>query len=295
MSLIQNYTTAQLIKIISGELFAEPFFHVGQVRGDSYIVHSHPHRVQCYAIGLINTGILTGAANLDAFTVQAGQLLIITPDLIHAFYTTTPDFSMRTLVFTEGFLVNGVQEITQLKTISSFGYGSLPILDLTIADQQRLNALLNFVEQYYASWLQQHRLSIHHFVQALIADIDGILQRTKDSGQSVLPQSRSGWLVNQFRQLVNQHYLTKRQVADYADLLMISTKHLSETIKSKTGKPASFWIDSMLLQEAQVLLRQTTLTISEIAYYFKFSSQSAFGKFFRKKMGISPIAYRQIP
>jgi AraC-like DNA-binding protein len=50
----------------------------------------------------------------------------------------------------------------------------------------------------------------------------------------------------------------------------------------------------MILLEAKVLLAQTDLSVSEIAYQIGKQDPSNFGRFFRTKMGITPKEYRQV-
>lgn len=100
-------------------------------------------------------------------------------------------------------------------------------------------------------------------------------------------------LVYRFKQLVSTEYKRRHLVADYANLLCVTAKHLSETVKAATGRTAGEWIDEMVLLEAKVQLRQTALSVSQIADSLPFSDASAFGKFFRRQAGLTPLAYRR--
>lgn len=96
-----------------------------------------------------------------------------------------------------------------------------------------------------------------------------------------------------FIRLANRHHVERRFLDFYADQLGISTKHLSRTVKRYTGIPAVEWIDIFIVIDAKILLSTTTLSIREIADRLNFSSQSFFGKYFKKYTGISPKDYRR--
>lgn len=49
----------------------------------------------------------------------------------------------------------------------------------------------------------------------------------------------------------------------------------------------------MLFSEARNLLTHSKLTVQEIATVLNFSDQSAFGKFFKRKAGVSPVDFRR--
>ena len=50
------------------------------------------------------------------------------------------------------------------------------------------------------------------------------------------------------------HFLSLRQVADYAAMLAVSANHLNKVVKELTGKTASESISEMLSQEGQGLI-----------------------------------------
>jgi AraC-like DNA-binding protein len=99
-------------------------------------------------------------------------------------------------------------------------------------------------------------------------------------------------LVIRFRQLVNQHYLIRKTVQDYAEMLHISADHLSKTMKAVTGKTAHSFIMERVLLEAKKLLLYSDLTVAEIADYLGYSEPTHFGRFFRRYTGDSPLQWR---
>jgi AraC-like DNA-binding protein len=76
--------------------------------------------------------------------------------------------------------------------------------------------------------------------------------------------------------------------------LHISPKHLSETIKSETGKSALEHINEMKIEHAKILLLQTEKTINEVAYDLNFDTPNYFSAFFKSNTGLTPTAYRKI-
>jgi AraC family transcriptional regulator, transcriptional activator of pobA len=51
----------------------------------------------------------------------------------------------------------------------------------------------------------------------------------------------------------------------------------------------------MLLLEAKVMLRQTNLSISEVAFKLSERNPSDFSRFFKNKTGFTPKQYKQMP
>jgi AraC family transcriptional regulator, transcriptional activator of pobA len=100
-------------------------------------------------------------------------------------------------------------------------------------------------------------------------------------------------LLQKFIQLINNFYLEKRTVEEYADLLSISANHLSKFIKLASDKNALSFINDRIMTEAKSMINYSNLDISEIAYQLHFSDSSNFGKFFKKYANVSPLEYRK--
>jgi transcriptional regulator GlxA family with amidase domain len=62
--------------------------------------------------------------------------------------------------------------------------------------------------------------------------------------------------------------------------------------KAATGKSAHNLLDEMRVLEAKVLLKQTDLTIGEIAFKIGRFEPSDFSRFFKANTGMTPLKYR---
>lgn len=63
-------------------------------------------------------------------------------------------------------------------------------------------------------------------------------------------------------------------------------------VKKVSGKTPGKWIDEVVMEEIDYLLRNSTISIKEIAYQMNFANISFFGKFVKRYTGVSPHHYR---
>jgi AraC-like DNA-binding protein/quercetin dioxygenase-like cupin family protein len=99
-------------------------------------------------------------------------------------------------------------------------------------------------------------------------------------------------LVKRFKQLIEEKCQENLSIKQYAELLLISPNHLSETVKSVTGRTSTDLINDRMIMEIKRYLTHTDLGISEIAYNLNFSDQSYFSKYFKKLTSFSPLDFR---
>jgi AraC-like DNA-binding protein len=100
-------------------------------------------------------------------------------------------------------------------------------------------------------------------------------------------------LLKKFIQLVNNYYLEKRTIEEYAELLHITPNHLSQIVKAASGKNALSFINERIMSEARSLIHFTNFDMAQIAWQLNFSDPANFGKFFKRHAGLTPLEYRR--
>lgn len=118
------------------------------------------------------------------------------------------------------------------------------------------------------------------------------LFQEQESEEDNIGMARNKQLFNKFMALVKLHHTSVRGVKFYADKLCLTPNYLSGAIKEYTGKTATEWVNEYVILEAKTMLKDSDISIQEIAYKLNFPSQSAFGKYFKQQVGIGPKQYR---
>mgnify|MGYP003295751102 FL=1 len=130
---------------------------------------------------------------------------------------------------------------------------------------------------------------IYEYVKIFLYEACHILDDTH-SISNLGKKDRS--ITSQFFQMVESEFKENRQVEDYAEKIGISSKHLAHVIKKSTGKYPSEWMDNYVLLESKRMLRTSDESIQSISYDLNFATPSHFGKFFKKRTGMTPKEFR---
>ncbi len=96
-----------------------------------------------------------------------------------------------------------------------------------------------------------------------------------------------------FRQLVELHYRDNLGLGDFARMLGVTRAHLHEACVKAYGRAPQQLVHERLHVEAGTRLRETAQTIEQIAYSLGFRDPAYFSRFFRRRAGMSPGAYRK--
>ena len=92
----------------------------------------------------------------------------------------------------------------------------------------------------------------------------------------------------------NRQRLNLRTPAAFADQLSIHVNHLNRTLKKTTQKSTSEIIQARILKEAKILLKHSSLNVSEIAYSLGFNEVTHFNKFFKQQVTLTPVSFRNV-
>ncbi len=83
------------------------------------------------------------------------------------------------------------------------------------------------------------------------------------------------------------------QVEDIAEQVGISVRILQSRFQSVLGRTIRDELKKVRINEVMALLRDTNITVSQIAYQLGYSSDHNLARFFRAETGMSPVEYRR--
>ncbi|HYF49764.1 MAG TPA: AraC family transcriptional regulator [Planctomycetota bacterium] len=86
-----------------------------------------------------------------------------------------------------------------------------------------------------------------------------------------------------------QYTLSRR---DFASAVNLSSSHLARVFRQTTGKTLVDRLTELRMQQARMLLRDSTLPITHIALEVGYNSFSHFTRLFKRKTGVSPSEFR---
>lgn len=92
---------------------------------------------------------------------------------------------------------------------------------------------------------------------------------------------------------IAEHYTEEITLSDAAKVACMEKTYFSKRFKAATGFGFHEYLTQTRLRAAEQLLRETNLTMSEIAELCGFSGSNYFGDVFRRRQGMAPTEYRR--
>ncbi|MFN4153132.1 MAG: helix-turn-helix domain-containing protein [Paracoccaceae bacterium] len=123
-------------------------------------------------------------------------------------------------------------------------------------------------------------------VGQIVASVLGLLAAADDA-----PRGGDARMAR-FAALVAAHLRDRWSVAEYADAMALSPRHLSRICQQASGLSAGGYIEAHLIREACRQLVYTRMPVQALAFQLGFEDASYFSRVFQRGTGLSPSAYR---
>jgi AraC-like DNA-binding protein len=249
----------------------------------------YPFKVDMTTMVICTQGTTRGGINMKSYNTVAPCLVVALAGQILQYEYVSEDYAGYAIVISKQFgdsLFSGMQERREL----ALRVNENPYITLDEADTEMFVRYYYMLKRLLQTTDNPYRIEMVKHLTLVFFYLSGYRLHQLAEPETVSPHKR---LAEKFLNLVSNHYREQRQMGFYSEKLNVSPKYLSQIIKANTGKSANKWIDEYVMLEAKALLKSTNMTIQQISDKLNFTSQSFFGKYFKRCEGMSPKEYRE--
>lgn len=246
----------------------------------------------CYAFTIVLQGSLTLLYNSRELTLHKGNLFIYSPGFEVIVLSVSEDYRGGCLLADEHFTLSmsTVRDAIRTAYVSMVEL-AVPVLSLQTDDLGRLHELMKMMLHYQQIGLPHANESIRMLYNLFLIDLSAI--HTHSIREQQLPK-RVEEIFLGFLALLPQHFIEHHDIAFYASELSITTTYLSRVVRQVSGGSTVIdYINKFLLMEAVFLLRQTSLSVAQIADRLHFAETTTFARFFQRMKGMTPREFRK--
>lgn len=239
-----------------------------------------PVRFNFYTMILCLHGGSIRSVNQHEYIIKQHFLQLLPPGTIHSFEDTHERSEYYVLLFEKSYI--------DMNELMAFHDANFDAVELSTNHFNKVKELYEEID----TELKSKNENFMTYVRILLGQVLLILQREKLNAIVPAKQSKSDLICSQFLCLVEENFLKFKNISDYAQIIELTPKHLSETIKEKLGNSALHFIHKRIIKEAEYLLVYTQMSMYAIATSLNFQDASQFSRFFKQHKGLSPKNYR---
>ena len=290
---INSFTLAELIDL-AGEQRQGLMRECITASSDSQMqVFRFPCRIDAFIIGVGTEGETSVSFNLHEFRLKKDSMFIFTPKNILQ-VNSQQYFKADVIAISPDFMRRINIDIKNMMPLF-LKFVETPTVALTPEESRSMRGMIAQIERETRGPETHFSFDIvSGLIAATIYKVGDIMyhylaEHPEEQNNS---HNRAEEYFKQFTHLLGEHFREERSVGFYARQLCITPKYLTTLIKRISGQSVSEWIDNYVILEAKTLLKYSTMSIQEIAYYLNFPNQSFFGSYFKRNTGMSPSQYK---
>jgi AraC-like DNA-binding protein len=290
---IHNYTIKDILRILDQE-YRESGIYVDIQTSFTENPLKYPYRNENYTLLFVTQGFITVQINLIEYRLEENTITIIPPQMVILFKEFSQDINFIAVSFNRAFAIENTHTQNEKSTFVLLTPNTVSKLILNKEQQitlLNLCTLLDDKNKQKSKSTNQKEAIKHLFALLLLELVDASHYNYKELKSNL---SCKESLTIAFLELLQVHFKTEKLIRFYAEKLNVSESYLAKVIKEITAKTIGELIDDTIIVEAQLLLANSTLSVSEIAETLNFNNTSFFVKFFKRKVGCSPRAYKKL-
>lgn len=239
-------------------------------------------RCEHYILILSFKGESIRYVNQYSYYIKSYSLQLLVPGVIHSFENLTKQQNSYVIFFDKKYFDEDVKDLL------IYHSSNLSPIEMIGCEYENVKYLFEQINYEY----NNKRTEYKRITKIILTQLLLILKRGKKNSSNKTTLSRSEQIMNQYQNLVEEHYQSKKTVIEYANILNLTVKYLSETVKEVSNRSALFHIHNRIMKEIEYLLSYSDLSVKQIAHTLNFSNSSELGRFFKRLKGISPSKYR---
>lgn len=250
-----------------------------------------PHIHSFYQIIWYQKGNGNHYVDFKSYPIKDNTLFFISPGQIHYFDNNKKNIGYI-IHFNESFMSDETSSENVFLKYNVFNaFDTVPFYNIEESKVDRLNYIMEEMKietENIGSFA--HKDYLTYLVKMFLIYIQRIGNR--GSGTPLCVNNSLNRLFVQFRLILEQNYKKIHSVKEYANLLNVSTKTLTNSVLESSNSTPLKIINDRIILEAKRQLKHSSLQIKEIAFQLGFEDPSYFVKFFKRETGTLPSKFR---
>lgn len=255
---------------------------------------SKPHIHSFYQIIWFKKGKGKHFVDFKEYDVSDNAIFFIAKNQVH-YFDHSSDYSGILIHFNETFLV---QDNTEMELFLKFNLFNNPYQQPSCCVGSGINGkldeyILMMKDELAATGAFAQEELLRSYLKAFLIQVQRRKSEFDASSPPGMQVDEKRMQLLRFINLVEENYKKGFAVADFAKMMHVSTRTLSDLTMQLTGKSPSAIIQERIVLEAQRMLLHSGNNINQIAFRLGFDDPSYFVKYFKKHTGLSPSEFRK--
>ncbi len=252
-----------------------------------YFLHNEtPHEHEFHEMVLVRGGAGFHITENGEYRIVRGCVFIVCPGQVHT-YRGLENLDIINFLYMPAEMESDFQGLPGPVNLSDV-CPDMPYAVLTEEAMMHVEEIILEIQQEQ----KKQRPGWEYFVRMAFMRVVGVICRSRQEAARGSGSAETGRIGKLIRHLA-KNYARPMQLNELAKFCAVSESTLVHDFRAVTGESLIDYLIKLRLEKGAMLLRETQLSVAEIAASVGFQDANYFSRMFRRKFDSSPREYRK--
>ncbi|HBN85991.1 MAG TPA: AraC family transcriptional regulator [Clostridiales bacterium] len=250
--------------------------------------HWHEH----VEILFVTKGSIIVECNLDPIYAFENDIVVVNSNEMHKITNNIDGTLYYAIIFDSKFVLSSVLDSCDVKYINPISKNDIVFMNKVTGDAEMVSVVKKVILEYENKGTY-FELAIKSYIYWLLVLLLRNYTETEMSEKVCRYRSTNLNKLNKLLIYIEENYEHPLTTEDLAQTFNTSCSNLQHSFKKSTGRTLRDYINSVRIYNANQLIKNSDMSITEIALSVGFQDGNYFSRLYKKHKGISPSSYRK--
>ncbi|MBQ4527617.1 MAG: helix-turn-helix transcriptional regulator [Clostridia bacterium] len=266
----------------SSVILSENGFSIWKQNRRNQNIHTHDY----YQMWYVFTGSCEHTIDNHKFCLKSGDIIIIPPYAYHSMHAGSDDLLVIGIDFTDEFMSeNSSSDRIMLSCINPLIVKQKSNVSVFFGDDE--------IEGLILEMFSEHMKKNDFYEIVIKSNLMKLLVMIERMSIAESSDDNHRYLIGEVVRYIHNNLNSKIKLSDLCNLTNISESLLASAFKKITGQTIIEYVNTLKINKAKQLLKETNMSVTSISYDLGFSDGAYFNRVFKANAGCSPKEYRK--
>ena len=248
-------------------------------------LHFHPEIEILYGI----SGELAVTVSEEKYILRQGDILFINPEELHSYASYSEEVQYHAAVFETALFQFREQHFFEQEFTTPIANRVLKLPRMILREHEKYALISPIVDRMFNKHIHSKRMVFADLTLLFCTLLEnGLLEQVSDEFGNKKTEDTKLCI-----KYMEENFARKITLAELADLVHMNPNYFCNYFKKQTGLTPFTQLNNIRVRRASKMLRQTALSIIEIAEACGYENVNYFTRKFKEIRGCTPSVYRQ--
>ncbi len=246
------------------------------------------HWHECIELFCVCKGSLTINIGSNSIVLEQGDIAVINPHELHRSFNFQDNTEHIILKIDRLLIDSRIADLCNRKYVSPLFYNKIKIQNAIRKNENIYNKIMTLYDlaiNKNVAWELEFKGVVFTLFSSLISNYSVV--------NNITAKKRNNYIATKAVEYINNNFKHIKSISEISKHIKCNKSYLCREFKLQTGYTPIEYINILRCESANELLKDSDLTVTEIAFAVGFNDSNYFSRVYKSIFGFSPVVTRR--